>query len=642
MPCSLDDKARRTHFIVVSGKFIQKMSFPRDWNFTFPTSPEQLYHSVLSASQSGVPAVVLVEESEYLKVHGALRTRNRDISFGMVVVASKVDFFFREGYLLKELIDVVDEKEFKKNTEFHLLRSVHQYGAHRITETLPRIGQRTLYQLNDMFIELSAERNSKKLLSMILLKAIHLVDAEGGSLYMLEEHDGELVFKARVSSEDNLNLTMVPLDMSVSESSLCGYVALTAKALKVPNVHQLPALLLPQFNRSQDHFFKERTLSLIAVPLRNSRNELIGVLELVNKHSSEATPMKAPIAFDEDDESLLQSFCTQAATCIETVDLYGDIQSLFEGFVRASITAIESRDPSTGGHSERVASMSVALARATTECEVGIYRSVRFREEEIRELEYAALLHDFGKIGVREQVLVKAKKLYPYQLENIRGRLKLSKAVARVTCLEKKIQFSDKKDLWEGEYQSRIQQIEKYWDLIVAANEPTVLPREGAEMLGRIRLEQIPIPDGSLSPILTPEEFQALSVDQGSLTDSERLEIESHVRHTYQFLKMIPWTKDFKHLTEIAYCHHEKLDGTGYPRGLTNHEIPLQSKIMTIADIFDALTAADRWYKEAVPTEKAISILAQEVTQGQLDPVLFELFVERRVYDAVSPKTRVA
>jgi HD-GYP domain-containing protein (c-di-GMP phosphodiesterase class II) len=118
------------------------------------------------------------------------------------------------------------------------------------------------------------------------------------------------------------------------------------------------------------------------------------------------------------------------------------------------------------------------------------------------------------------------------------------------------------------------------------------------------------------------------------LTELERLEIESHVRHTYQFLKMIPWTRDFRGLTEIAYCHHEKLDGSGYPRGLTNHEIPLQSKIMTIADIFDALTAADRWYKEAVPVEKALEILAQEVKEGKIDPVLFDIFKERKIYTA--------
>src|SRR5262249_15956114 len=138
--------------------------------------------------------------------------------------------------------------------------------------------------------------------------------------------------------------------------------------------------------------------------------------------------------------------------------------------------------------------------------------------------------------------------------------------------------------------------------------------------------------------VLTEEEYKALAVTQGSLTVSERLEVESHVRHTYQFLKMIPWTKDFRHLTEIAYAHHEKLDGTGYPRGLTSHEIPVQWKIMTISDILHALTAADRWYKDAVPLEKALDILQYEVNQGKLDPVLFDLFKERKVYEVTVPK----
>lgn len=164
------------------------------------------------------------------------------------------------------------------------------------------------------------------------------------------------------------------------------------------------------------------------------------------------------------------------------------------------------------------------------------------------------------------------------------------------------------------------------------------MKQENKEGLDRIRHEQMLLPDGAPISVLTEEEFHALSVTQGSLTDSERLEIESHVRHTYQFLKMIPWTKDFRHLPEIAYCHHEKLDGSGYPRGLTSHEIPLQSKIMTIADIYDALTAADRWYKEAVPTQKALDILAQEVASGQLDPVLYEIFVEKKIFDVTRPR----
>ena len=302
--------------------------------------------------------------------------------------------------------------------------------------------------------------------------------------------------------------------------------------------------------------------------------------------------------------------------------------------MRASITAIESRDPSTGGHSERVASMCVALARATTETTTGLYRSVKFREEEIKELEYAALLHDFGKIGIREEVLVKSKKLYTHQLDAIKERIRICKAAARIQCLEETLKKGTPRSLIEQEYSKRVEQIDGYWQLILKANEPNILHQETNALLDQLRSEKLILPDGGEITLLNDEEYLALSVTQGSLTELERLEIESHVRHTYQFLKMIPWTRNFQHLTEIAYCHHEKLDGSGYPRGLTNHEIPLQSKIMTISDIFDALTAADRWYKEAVPVEKALDILAMEVKEGKLDPVLFEIFKERKIYTA--------
>jgi response regulator RpfG family c-di-GMP phosphodiesterase len=246
-------------------------------------------------------------------------------------------------------------------------------------------------------------------------------------------------------------------------------------------------------------------------------------------------------------------------------------------------------------------------------------------------------LHDFGKIGVREEVLVKAKKLYPYQLEAIKERIKICKAAAKISYLEKKLKLGSSETV-DREYEARLKELDTYWEIILQANEPSILKMENRETLARIRSEQLLLPDNTNIALVTEEEFSALSVNQGSLTDSERLEIESHVRHTYQFLKMIPWTKDFRHLTEIAYCHHEKLDGTGYPRGLTSHEIPLQSKIMTIADIYDALTAADRWYKEAVPTAKSLEILRDEVGQGKLDPVLYDLFVEKKIYELTAPK----
>ena len=645
MPHSLELYTRQTLFIVREGEATRKLAFPNHWNSATVTDDDQFLECLKKAQANGQRKIIVVSEGEFASALLNFREKvPQELQFrtAFIVLSKEPEKVLRERHESPELLDVFQEKDVRKSVEFHFLKAIRTMVRSE-ERGKTRISEKTLHKLNEIFIELSAERDPQKLLAAILQKSVDLVTADGGTLYMIQETDGEMSFRLRITVDRNKDVTFQQVQIKVLETSICGYVSLTGKLINIKDIADLKPLSLPQFSRAIDHYKDERTRSVVCLPLKNSRNEIIAILQLVNKKSERLVDLEgvpAVEAFESEDESLLSSFSTQASICLENVDLYADIQRLFEGFVRASITAIESRDPSTGGHSERVAKICVALAKATTECEVGIYRSVKFKNEEIRELEYAALLHDFGKIGVREEVLVKAKKLYAWQLDSIKERIKVCKAAAKISLLEKRLKYGNSSGdaALEKEYTEKIREIERYWEIILAANEPTVLKKDNMQALERIRNEQLILPDGAHIALLSEEEYKALSVTRGSLTDSERLEIESHVRHTYQFLKMIPWTKDFKHLPEIAYGHHEKLDGTGYPRGLTSHEIPLQSKIMTIADIYDALTAADRWYKEAVTTEKAIDILAQEVSQGKLDPVLFELFVEKKIYEVTQPK----
>jgi HD-GYP domain-containing protein (c-di-GMP phosphodiesterase class II) len=637
---SLGIHSKKSLFLVHLSALTEKLVFPAEWRTVrTPPSDEGILAAVETARSEKLRLVVVVAGEHFLPTLELIKKRLRDdtsLNYGMVVIAKDPEEFLNQRSSFVELLEVISEKESKHNLDFHLLRSVRQLVRAEETNK-PGVDRRTLEQLNEIFIDLSAERNPHTLLATILKRSFDLTGAEGGTLYMIQEIDGELYFRIRIHAERGQEVRFSEQMIKVVETSVCGYVASTGRVHNVTDVEKMAALQFPQWQKSVDYLGSRATRSLLTVPLKNGRNEITAVLQLANKKENPSDLTSPTCSFEVGDESLLQSFATQAAICLENLDLYADIQKLFEGFIKASITAIEARDPSTGGHSERVAKLCVGLARATNDVTVGIYRSVKFKEEEIRELEYAALLHDFGKIGVREEVLVKAKKLHSYQLEAVKERVKICKAAAKIAYLEKQLKHGQGQK-WESEYRKRLEEIEYYWQVIIAANEPNVLKKENLAGLERIRHEQMLLPDGSSVSVLTEEEFQALSVSQGSLTDSERLEIESHVRHTFQFLKMIPWTKDFRHLPEIAYCHHEKLDGSGYPRGLTSHEIPLQSKIMTIADIFDALTAADRWYKEAVPTQKAIDILAQEVAAGQLDPVLFEIFVEKRIYDVTQPR----
>jgi response regulator RpfG family c-di-GMP phosphodiesterase len=251
------------------------------------------------------------------------------------------------------------------------------------------------------------------------------------------------------------------------------------------------------------------------------------------------------------------------------------------------------------------------------------------------------LLHDFGKIGVREHVLVKAKKLYPGDLALIRQRFEYVIKCVEAEILAKKLALAQRgardDDLaaLDHELAARKKELEEAWHVVEGANEPTVLAAgdfKRIEELGRQSYARL---DGQIETLLDGREVQSLSVMRGSLTNEEFNEIRSHVSHTYRFLSQIPWGTTFSRVALIAGAHHERLNGTGYPNRLRAEEIPLQSKLMTISDIFDALTASDRPYKRAVPVEKALHILGLEVKDGHVDGDLVRIFTEARVWEPV-------
>jgi HD-GYP domain-containing protein (c-di-GMP phosphodiesterase class II) len=341
---------------------------------------------------------------------------------------------------------------------------------------------------------------------------------------------------------------------------------------------------------------------------------------------------------------LTTALASQAAVAIENGRLYEDIERLFEGFVTAAVTAIESRDPATSGHSGRVATMTVSLAESVDRLSTGPYRDVSFTREQLRELRYAGLLHDFGKVGVREQVLVKEKKLYPQDLDLIRHRfayldqrteLEFERARAELLLAHGRAAYDAGMHRLECERRTRREELARFLDTIVQANEPTVLAEGSFEALESIGRRTFVDFDGRTRPLLEDHELQFLMIRRGNLDEQERREIESHVTHTYRFLEQIPWTRELRAIPRIAYAHHEKLNGHGYPNRVTGIEIPVQARIMTIADIYDALTATDRPYKRAVPRERALDILSMEAREGTIDPALLETFVGARVFETV-------
>lgn len=508
---------------------------------------------------------------------------------------------------------------------------------------------RYLNKLADISISLSAEDDLMTLLRKILTEGQNIACCDAASLFLINEindHERELVFK--LTQNDSMDFPFEEMRFSLDESSIAGYVALTDSELNIPDAYQLSETVPYKFNQSFDRRTGYRTKSIFAIPLANKQKEVIGVLQFINrkkarslKISDEKSALAYTLPFDSDINVLLQALASQAGIAIENTILQNEIKALFEGFVNASVAAIEQRDPTTSGHSFRVADLCVGLAESVSISNLTRLRNVRFTEPEVRELKYAALLHDFGKVGVRESVLVKEKKLTAGSLENIQYRILLAKERLKTQSLTKQLAMYRNGGFDEARFNDLEMQLsvdtnllDEFYQSIVEVNEPTILNEDNKEMLDKISQYRFGTAEDEIS-IITPEEFALLSIPKGSLSPSERKEIESHVVHTQNFLNHIPWTKEFHNVTTIAAAHHEKLDGSGYPYGMTDSEIPLPSKIMTICDIYDALTASDRPYKPAMKTEKAIDILVEEADRGLIDGDLVQVFVDAKVFHAI-------
>jgi HD-GYP domain-containing protein (c-di-GMP phosphodiesterase class II) len=498
---------------------------------------------------------------------------------------------------------------------------------------------------------LTTERKIDKLLELILEKGRYITGADAGSIYVVEGDAADIadrVLRFTHTQNDSVSFDAREFRIPVSERSMSGYVALHRSILNIADVYDLPEGAPYGFDPSFDKTIGYRTRSMLCAPLLARSGEVIGVLQLINRksglgadESEEGGATDDVIPFDSRSESLLTTLASLAGISLENAILAAENERMLEGFVRASVEAIEQRDPTTSGHSIRVARMSLALARAVERCDVGPYRDVRWSSDDLRELEYASLLHDFGKIGVREQVLVKAKKLYPFELDAIESRFAVAQRSLDVERLERILALVAEKApaeelvKLEAEFARRSKELASALETVCQCNEPTVLRGGDFAALEALAHHRYRDQRGIEHPLLTAAEIASLSVARGSLTPEEFAEIRSHVEHTYKFLSAIPWGRKLRHVATIAVGHHERLDGTGYPYGLRDAEIPLQSKVMAVSDIFDALTASDRPYKRAVPVERALDILGMEVKDGHIDGELVRIFADAKAWTSL-------
>jgi HD-GYP domain-containing protein (c-di-GMP phosphodiesterase class II) len=581
-----------------------------------------------SADPTASPTVYLIDEARLLSlgpratVENALALIARDARATTVVVAepgSPNDWLAANpdvgGWLVAPL-DAAAVVVTVRAAAAALDARARADGAQAQSDELLRIG-----------IALSTERDIGRLHHAIVRSARELTQADSGSLYLLVDDQGQepalrfAVAQTGPHDEGTYLGALLPL----SPTSISGYVAISGDTVRIEDAYQIPDDAVYRFNPSFDHAHAYRTKSVLAVPMRNHLDEIVGVIMLINRKTAFEDVLGSPeeaealvLPFGEHDERVLDSLASQAAVALENRALLDSIQDLFEQFVRASVMAIEVRDRATQGHSSRVADLTVRQAEAVNSVASGIFAGLHFDPDQLRELRYAALLHDFGKVAVPEYIFSKAKKLPDGRLDAVRLRFFLA--------LEQASSEAERAELL-----ALLEQVE-------AANEPRVVDEAVDATLNAAAARTYRELDAT-RPLLSPEELDFLRIPRGSLSGEERRRMEMHVTQSFAFLREIPWSKTpWQNVAELAYGHHELLDGTGYPRRLRADAIAPQIRMLTISDVFDALTASDRPYKPAMPVERALDILTHEFgARGKIDSDLLELFVSKKLWVKSAP-----
>jgi HD-GYP domain-containing protein (c-di-GMP phosphodiesterase class II) len=494
-----------------------------------------------------------------------------------------------------------------------------------------------LQKLQEIGTLLSAEQDLVKLLGLILRESRMLTNSDAGTIFVREDevkvvenatgkdgiHTVTPFLALKVAQNDSMHFPFKEMRLPFDRKTLAGHVAATGEVLNLPDVYKIPKDAPYAYSTAFDEISGYRCRSMLVIPMKNRAGESIGAIQLINKKKDPATVLDRRekvetqvTEFDGFDEEFVLSLASQAAVCIEKAKLYDEIERMFEGLVNSFTIALERRNRTTYGHCMRVARYAVAIAEALNEAPDGEFGGLRFSPIEIRELRYAALLHDIGKIAVPEAILDKQNKLLDSEIRAIEYRLRYAERTGKP---------KEKVDAWVA--------------AVKRANIPRGLAPDDKKLLDELRAEKFADVDGQERALLTDLEYENLAIERGNLTNGERKVIEHHIVDTWEILKRIPWPRDFRHVANIAACHHEKINGSGYPWKLKGDEVPIGGQILAIVDIFEALTAKDRPYKPAIPVDKAIAIVQGEVDRGALNAKLWKLFLDRRLHGLFTDET---
>lgn len=488
--------------------------------------------------------------------------------------------------------------------------------------------KRLIKKLTKIGVLMTSERNISKILEMILRESIELSNCDGGSIYIKEIDENSVpVIKFKNAINFSRKIEFKEFSLNLDKNSIAGFVALNGEILVLDDVDNIDPILELKYNDSFDKMINYKTVNMAVIPMISYDNEVVGVLQLINKRKNahlnlmNLNEVKEQIdSFNSEELEIIESLAAQAGILIERTKLYDEIQELLGSFIQAMVATLDTRDITTSGHSKRLAGYALKFAEVINQVDYGVYKDIFFSKEEIKELYYSALLHDIGKIGVKEAVLQKRTKLTENTIETLEYRFRFL-----INALALKNELND----FEKEI---VEKPEKYLDIIRLINNKPFITDEEEDLLQKINNLEVNF-NGIKYKFFKKEEIENLTIKKGNLTDDEREEINSHVSYSYKILKDIKWIKELKNIPDIASSHHERIDGTGYPRRLKGNEISIQAKILAILDIFEALTARDRPYKPPMSVEKAIEIIKKEVEDNHLDKELFQIFMQEKIYE---------
>ena len=496
-------------------------------------------------------------------------------------------------------------------------------------------------KLNQIGIALSSEKNILKLLEMILAESRDLTNCDAGTFYRLNKNKKKLLFtvmhndtmKEYSGGTSGIKPTLPPLELYSDDknpnlNAVASYVYHKSMVINMPDVY-LDKTPLSEGSKFYEKISGYRTNSMLVVPMINHDDEVIGVLQLINAKNKN----NEIIPFDEEFNDIIQSLGSQAAVALDTVELIDDIEKLLDSLIKYTVKAIDERSPHTAGHSSRVAKYTKKIAQLMNEQTKGPFKDINFSDEELKEIWVSGLMHDVGKIGVPEAVLEKQNRLDGANFELVLDRFYKIKENIIFNSRIRNLKNGKDENLVDSQLKKEIRDWQEEFDFINWLNKPGFLPDEKELFLDSIARKKYIDTDGNEHNYITENELISLKIKKGSLNDEERKQIQKHIVVTKTLLSKLPFPKKWENVPFYASCHHEHINGKGYPNGLKGDEIPLPARMMCVADVWDAVTAQDRPYKPPTPIDKACDILKYGAKDGEFDKDIVDLFIKHRVWE---------